>query len=208
MVDVLRFLNDSGLELSPDKSRMEYCGFLIHPLSQKSLKNLNIIQNKALRIAMGYRQSTSTNIMFAEAKEPPIHLRMQYLCYNFLTKLLAKTKHPLIPILDHIIARRENPTLLFRGSKPLFLFAYEDTIPIQHYIACSDKPWCYNFSYESLWFIPDVDLDTGISIQKATNPRLKFENLFRHELRKASCWFTDGSKIDNNEFAGFANLDA
>ncbi|CAD6237770.1 GSCOCG00008335001-RA-CDS, partial [Cotesia congregata] len=93
MVDVLRFLNDSGLELSPDKCQL------------------------SLRIAMGYRQSTSTNIMFAEAKEPPIHLRMQYLCYNFLTKLLAKTKHPLIPILDHIIARRENPTLLFRALK-------------------------------------------------------------------------------------------
>lgn len=27
-------------------------------------------------------------------------------------------------------------------------------------------------------------------------------------MRKASCWFTDGSKIDDNEFAGFANLDA
>lgn len=65
------------------RSRMEYGGFLFHLLSRKMLKKLTVIQNKALRLAMGYRQSTLINIMLAESKETPVYVRFQYLCMNF-----------------------------------------------------------------------------------------------------------------------------
>lgn len=172
---------------------MEYGGFLFHPLSTKSLKKLTGIQTKALRIAMGYRQSTPVNILLAESKEPPIYFRFQYLCMNFLTRTLSSDEDPIITVLDKLIANRDNPTFLSQGSRPLLLSAYEDLIPIQHYISSSDRPWCYTHGYESVWFVPDVDLDIGISLQEDKDPNGKFETLFRQELRKGNCWFTDGS---------------
>ncbi|CAD6239337.1 GSCOCG00012550001-RA-CDS, partial [Cotesia congregata] len=188
------------------RSRLEYRGFLFHPLSSKTLKKLTAIQNQALRVAMGYRQSTPINVMLAEAKDPPIYLRYQYLCMNFLTRMLSNSEHPITLLLDKLVANRDNSLLVTRGPRPLLLVACEDLIPIQHYIASTDKPWCYAYSYESLWFVPDVDLDCGISIQESKNPNSKFESLFRQELIRGNCWFTDGSKIPEQEFVGFASV--
>ncbi|CAG5071972.1 Protein of unknown function [Cotesia congregata] len=120
--------------------------------------------------------------------------------------MLSNSEHPITLLLDKLVANRDNSLLVTRGPRPLLLVACEDLIPIQHYIASTDKPWCYAYSYESLWFVPDVDLDCGISIQESKNPNSKFESLFRQELIRGNCWFTDGSKIPEQEFVGFASV--
>lgn len=44
------------------------------------------IQNKAIQKAMGYRNSTSINVMLGEANEPPLNIRFSYVIskYNIL----------------------------------------------------------------------------------------------------------------------------
>lgn len=187
------------------RSRIEYGGFLLHPLSTKNLKKITVIQNRAIRLAMGYRKSTPINIMLAEAKEPPISFRFQYLCINYLARIESNSAHPLSPVLDKLITRRNNPTFI-RNSKPLLLIGYGDLIPIQHCIASSDRPWCYSYAYESLWYKPDIDLEKGSILRETADPNSQFLSIFKYELNNGLCWFTDGSKMRDKEFVGFANL--
>ncbi|CAG5075472.1 Protein of unknown function [Cotesia congregata] len=99
---------------------------------------------------------------------------------------MSNAEHPLIPVLEKLVATRDNATFKAFGPRPLLLFAYGNLIPIQNYRESSDKPLCYHYSFESLWFNPDIDLENGLAIEKATDPNHKFETIFWHELSRDS----------------------
>ncbi|XP_011860549.1 PREDICTED: uncharacterized protein LOC105557802 [Vollenhovia emeryi] len=49
---------------------------------QKNLTRIGVLlrlRNRALRAALGYRQSTPINVILSEAKEPPLHARIEFL---------------------------------------------------------------------------------------------------------------------------------
>lgn len=66
------------------------------------------LQYKALRLALGFRNSTPTNVILAKAKEPPLNLRRNYICRNFLTRVISSENHPLIHKLVEIIELGDN----------------------------------------------------------------------------------------------------
>jgi hypothetical protein len=53
------------------RSSMEYGAFLFHKFKKKQAQNMRKIKYRATRRALGYRSSTPTNVMLAEAKEIP-----------------------------------------------------------------------------------------------------------------------------------------
>ena len=77
------------------RSTMEYNAFLIKVEDQKLKTKIKVIQNQALRLAMGYRISTPINVMFAEAGEPISHVRNKLLADKFSLKLISLQDHPL-----------------------------------------------------------------------------------------------------------------
>lgn len=50
------------------RSILEYGLFVYYPRDGRGREKLENIQNKGIRIAMGYRNSTPINVMLAEAK--------------------------------------------------------------------------------------------------------------------------------------------
>lgn len=64
------------------------------------------LQYKALRLALGFRNSTPTNVILA--KGPPLNLRRNYICRNFLTRVISSENHPLIHKLVEIIELGDN----------------------------------------------------------------------------------------------------
>ncbi|XP_071582342.1 uncharacterized protein [Temnothorax nylanderi] len=75
---------------------IEYASHIFSLKSSPKFHRLEIIQNKAIRACLGYRISTPINTMFAEAKEPPLRLRLQHLASKYLIKSLSITNHPVI----------------------------------------------------------------------------------------------------------------
>lgn len=65
------------------RSRLDYGIFLFQDLKKSQALFLDRIQWKALRLALGYRTSTPTNVILAESCEAPLHLRSHYLGMNF-----------------------------------------------------------------------------------------------------------------------------
>jgi hypothetical protein len=68
------------------RSRMEYGAFLFHKLKKNQAQKLEKIQYRAICGALGYRSSTPTNVMLAEAKEIPIFSRFKQLRRNYVSR--------------------------------------------------------------------------------------------------------------------------
>lgn len=61
------------------RSHLEYGAFLLQPIPNSRASGLDRIQYAAIRLAMGYMNSTPTNSMLAEAREPPLNIRRDFL---------------------------------------------------------------------------------------------------------------------------------
>lgn len=51
---------------------------------------------EALRIVLGYRNSTPLNVILA-AREPPLYIRFRYLGLNFLSQAVSISQHIMVP---------------------------------------------------------------------------------------------------------------
>lgn len=86
---------------------MEYDLFVFYPRAGKGREVLKKLQNKGVRIALGYRNSTPINVMTAEAKVIKMEDRAGLLARNFWTKIVNRN--------DRETARMNR--IIFRYSK-------------------------------------------------------------------------------------------
>ncbi|XP_034936031.1 uncharacterized protein [Chelonus insularis] len=194
------------------RSRIEYGAFLFVSLKKSLLKVLDRIQNKALRLAMGYRNSTPLNVIAAESKEPPLEFRFRYMTHNFLTRCFSNSNHKVIAILSEISELRECPTMVFSTETPGLVRCFQEIEPISHLISSDSRPNCFKFPFQSMFVPAKVHWEEGKEIQeihksKPLSVERSFWNLFREEFRDAVVIFTDGSKTIGKEFVGFAYLE-
>ena len=68
------------------RSVIKYGGAVYTDGNSKNMKKLQIIQNAGIRIAMGYRITTPTNVMHAEAGIMDVVTRMELLLERYTTK--------------------------------------------------------------------------------------------------------------------------
>ena len=71
------------------RSIIDYGSFVYFPTQHNQIYKLERIQYAAIRLALGYRKSTPTNILLAESKLSTIKERTKFLCMNYLYKILT-----------------------------------------------------------------------------------------------------------------------
>jgi hypothetical protein len=84
--------------------KIEYGAFLFHVLKKKQLQKLEKIQYRVICRALGYRSSSPTNTMLAEAKETPIFCKLKELGRNLLSMCYTLSNHPMIQLLEELSA--------------------------------------------------------------------------------------------------------
>lgn len=99
-LDIMRFLNrvSWGMETNTAlnvykayvRAIIEYAIFVYYPKERQGRKKLKKVQNKGIRIALGYRNSTPVNVMTAEAKVCKIKDRAGLLASNYWTKVTSE----------------------------------------------------------------------------------------------------------------------
>ena len=188
------------------RSRIEYGGFLISPYSPSVFHKLNKVQNLAIRIALGYRNSSPINVMLGESKIPSLDLRLKELGLKYVLKCLAVDNSPIIANLEIISNLAENFTYELNFEKPLLVKCYEDTWFLKDSIISFDKPYCYNGDYSLSLYKPVIDFKSGRKIRKSKDPNRLFNKIFPSNANSPIHIFTDGSKIiaNNNNQVGFA----
>jgi hypothetical protein len=123
---------DPVILMSPYKtfirSRMEYGPFLVHKIKKKQAQKLGKIQYRAIPGSQGYRSSTPTNVMLAEAKDIPIFSRFKQLGRNYVSRCYTSSTHPMIQLLDELSILVDKPG---RGEneQPLNSEYYKEVTP-------------------------------------------------------------------------------
>lgn len=156
---------------------------------------------------MGYRKSTPINVLLAESCEPRIVDRIEYLAFNYISITVSQCNHPLINIFNNLQEIIDNPTRVTRISTLRLYECYNIFLQIAHLFYKSEIPVFCSYPYPHLkFFLPQVSFEEGELLKEDTLSSRLFNILFLLQT-PLNHYFTDGSKIENLSFAGFAVYD-
>ena len=98
-LNIVKFLRDTWWGSSPStlitlyksfiRPIIDYASFIYFPSSKNKIEKLEGIQYVAIRLALGFRNSTRINILLAESKLTTLESRAKFLCNCFLVKNLS-----------------------------------------------------------------------------------------------------------------------
>jgi hypothetical protein len=94
------------------------------------LEKLEKIQYRAIRGALGYRSSTLTNKMLAEAKEISIFCRVGK---NYEPRCYMSSNHPVVQLLEELSILVDNPWRV-ENEQPLISENYKEVTSLDHLI--------------------------------------------------------------------------
>lgn len=124
------------------RSRLEYAGFLFHNLTEALTSRLDKIQMKALRISLGYRASTSLNIILTEIRES-LSSYYRFLCRNFISRASLWQDHPILPLLEELTERSETPTRVNKIGNSILIQSFLSTIFTNKFLPSASIPLCF-----------------------------------------------------------------
>lgn len=185
------------------RSRLDYACLVWNHLPKYLLNKIERIRLKGIRSALGYQQTTPSNVVLAEAKEPSFFDRCLYLGCSYVSKVCSFSNHPLIPLLEQMETLYESPTHVNALSKLFIYQCYQRTSQFKHlfYLSCSSL--LANFPLYSLYYHPFVSLKEGRELEVSFNIQKDFDDLFPSSPDCVDL-ATDGSKTKDQEFVGFA----
>lgn len=116
------------------RSKMEYASFVWNNVPQYLWNKLETIQNRAIRVTMGYMKSTPISVLLAEACLPRMVDRTRFLGMNYMTGALSRSNHLLIPILRETQKYIDNPTSVIRFSQSLLMECFNNCSDLEHLV--------------------------------------------------------------------------
>lgn len=191
------------------RSHFDYASFLIEPCNKTSLKKIDDIQSKALRIIIGAMKSSPINALQVECADAPLKKRRQYLCDKYFFKAVQFSNHPLLPklkLLSQYIFSNRTTKNFWKNKKvlPRLIYSFSKLKNIKTtYIANSTLPVFAN-SYESLIHEPRVILDLGIIKNDSINSNEIFYNTLKYYWPNDDYFFTDASKLSPQGSVGWS----
>lgn len=186
------------------RSSLEYGLFLTYIKDSKLRTKIQKIQNQAIRIALGYRRSTPINVLHSESKIDYFYDRIQYLSNKFMLKLLAH-ESPLLSKLEILSSTIKNGDRLnIKYNFPIIKSYIEIKALLQTKVQKHLHPIPFDYQYDSIMIEPNINIEVGSTIKKASNPSEKFEKIFSRRITNTYTIFTDASKIQDQNHTGLA----
>ncbi|XP_074026915.1 uncharacterized protein [Leptinotarsa decemlineata] len=191
------------------RCKLDY-GSIVYNSAQKStLKQLDIIHNAALRIALGAFCTSPIDSLNCESGEPSLADRRKYLTLSYASKISA---YPNNPVHRHVFAKRFQET--FNHRKQISLPFYERvnrilgelnlTLPetINPTEIITPPPWTIH--------IPSTILDLS-HLKKSENHPLLLKKLFLETIKKFEkfqCIYTNASHSESGVGAAYTTIES
>ena len=179
------------------RSVIEYASFVYFPTRKNSIYKLERIQYQAIRLALGYRRSTPTNILLAESKLPLLSERAKFLANRYVTKVLANRKSMLYSHFTYDI----QPTKRKRKRLLIECVLYVKDLTECTLITLNNLP-IYVHDFSTITTSIPIDIELGEKLKNNQYPNYMLEQLI--EKNKATAIYTDGSKEKDKPFVGSA----
>ena len=187
------------------RSSFEYGSLVFFSNNFSLLEKLSRVQYQALRLALGFRNSTPTNVILAEAGETPLKIRFKYLANRYILKCFSfKDSIPLEKLYTlHDTLSRKNP----HNIKALFPL-YCAFITVSRYkskIYSSPLPsLTYSFPYNLNNCNLPIDTTLALSLRQSSNPNHDLQSLLLSDFANKIIFYTDGSKKDSFTYVGLS----
>lgn len=184
------------------RSVIDYGSIIFVPNNDcKSRMLIEQAQFAGLRSAMGYRNSTPTNVIVAESKVTYIRDRAKMLAKNFCSKILVYGDESLIGVLSDCVRAEVRQNLCVPWRK--YSIVTETWLKCTRHrdVLCSHVK--FPVFKDSFWMITDsllIDVQIGKDASKLKYNQESIVNSFKNKYNlSGSCLliFTDGSKIDD-----------
>lgn len=182
---------------------IEYGAPIYNSAPKALLDKLEPAQNAAIRLATGAFKSSRIENLLIDAGEPPLMFRREYLCNNYISKVLCNNLNPMQEILLNI-SNYDLNVLFQNESQPLSVWFYKNTSNINDILPnlrlpnISIPPW--------MLLYPKFD-HLKIKGKKFVIP-MEIKNKFFEYLSNncpvdSTICYTDGSKDGNTVGAAF-----
>lgn len=159
-------------------------------------------QRRTLRYCVGLKQTTPTNIIYAETGISPIWHRFMFLMSKFIFRSFALRKNVLIEKVYDLQTALSNNNRYNLFDRFLPYIAFRIAKNYKHKIASFTKIPLYLFSYKTSIFTPKTEITSHSmteNIRHARFPQLVFQtSLFQLENRHLI--FTDASKEESGVY--------
>ncbi|KAL7291201.1 hypothetical protein TKK_0015042 [Trichogramma kaykai] len=206
-LNIIKFLRGTWWGSHPDtlmilykcfiRSIIDYALFVYLPTTSHLLQKLEKIQFAAIRLALGYRQSTPTNILLAESKLPSIQERARLMGRVYTAKILSNSGSQIFTAIAQFtnFLRHHNSNRIL--SQCILSLTNSD-----HTIFSGNNFNLYNHSFQSLFYTIPTNFAIGQSAKNSPNPNLIIEEFINYY--HLTPIFTDGSKIPGAPGVGCA----
>lgn len=190
------------------RSSVEYGSHILRFANHNTFDKLNKLQYKALRLALGLRNSTPINVTLAEASEPPLKFRISQLADRYIMRTFSLSEHPLhdqLNTLEQILDRKKQKNIHnIRTDFPLFN-SYKRLEQHKSKIHSHQHPSPYQFPFSLINCPPTINTTIGLTLREADNKDFALHKaLEEHSLNTHTQIFTDGSKTQEGSYVGYA----
>lgn len=185
------------------RSHLDYCAFLLEPANKASLRRLDSIQYKALRIITGAMKSSPTSALQVECVDPPLYLRRQYLADRYLFRTILMSTHTLLPKLHLLLEQSQNHSYWRHKNTPCLINSIRKFQKIKDpTYQCSILP-IFNTPFDIILFKPDIIFNLGIDKHTVDADR-EFQYQLNRYYPDFHYIYTDASKLNNHSCVGYA----
>lgn len=210
-INIIRIFSHQKWGADPNISLMFYRSYVRSVLdygcqfygaaAETHTKKIEVIQNKCLRLCIGYLQSTPITVIGAESVEPPHSLRRNFLSDKLMLKLIAKNSY-LVDIIHKLVV--DNYTHNYwKSKKTLPLVNSYSWITQTKENIHSNKLIPY-FQLNDNYYknIPEILIDND-NLNNPMNLKAMFLENLRTIWSHSEQIFTDGSLKDNKTGCAF-----
>lgn len=179
--------------------------YVIFPIDVKGKTKIEKMQYKGIRIALGYRNSTPTNVMIPEAKVMRMEERAGFLARNFwIKKFMYSSIVERIRSYEELVRRQRfiNP----RSNNCILVNAWTEVYRNRNEMTRYDSYEIFDINYWCLIDVIETDIEVGTLKKKRGNitdgELLEiFINKFNLE-NNVEIFYTDGSKQEDRNSVG------
>ena len=179
------------------RSLIEFGCFVYFPIRKTLANKLERIQYTAIRYALGYRNSTPTNILLGESKLLTIRERAIFLGKCYFAKVNSTKKSLVYQTIDSY--KKTMKKKIF-SKKSLLYLCIEHISETSKFTEQFDNPIIYANKFSTLLLQIPVNTKLGQELKESNNPNLELIELLSQSNSRNI--FTDGSKITTSTYVG------
>ena len=181
-MNIIKFIRDTWWGADPEmliilyktfvRSIIDYGCFIYFPTQLNQINKLEQIQYLATRLALGFRNSTPTNILLSESKLPLLQERSKFFCNCYLNKVHSNVSLPFHKTIINIKQSIEKINNKYNFKNKILIQCLTNPTFSSSIIISNKYYNMYAYKYNTNLNNIQIDVEAGNKLKKVLIPIL------------------------------------